>query len=134
VGGVHPVHLTPWTSDVNPTSIVGRFLTKVPGNIKRVIRHVGPIIQERLAKRNPAGAADVDPDDEAVSGSVFRLQTICVYAFCPIALRQNDLISWLISEAPESQRTVRALALRVLTVNFAAIHTTSMVRPSADIR
>ncbi|KAF8178062.1 cytochrome P450 [Pholiota molesta] len=88
--------------------IVGRFLTKVPGNIKRVIRHVGPIIEERLAKRKEAGTADLDSDDGA-----------------------NDLISWLINEAPESQLTVEALALRILSINFAAIHTTSMALTNA---
>jgi hypothetical protein len=61
------------------TSIVGRFLTKVPGNIKRVIRHVGPIIEERLAKRKEGGAAELDSDDEAVSWQCFFwLQMICV--------------------------------------------------------
>lgn len=40
---------------------------------------------------------------------------------------QNDLISWLIAEAPESEQNVEDIALRILTINFAAIHTTSMV-------
>ncbi|KAF9475570.1 cytochrome P450 [Pholiota conissans] len=80
--------------------IVGRYLTKIPANIKRVIKHVGPIIEERLAKRKDG---NLKVDDES-----------------------NDLISWLISEAPESQCTVEGIALRILTINFAAIHTTTM--------
>ncbi|KAJ7589668.1 cytochrome P450 [Mycena floridula] len=39
---------------------------------------------------------------------------------------QNDLISWLIKEASPQNRTVDDLARRVLFVNHAAIHTTSM--------
>lgn len=40
---------------------------------------------------------------------------------------KNDLISWLLDDAVSHQRTVRDITLRVLSSNFAAIHTTSMV-------
>ncbi len=42
-------------------------------------------------------------------------------------IQQNDLITWLLKEARGPQRTMQQISLRVLTVNFAAIHTTSMV-------
>jgi hypothetical protein len=42
-------------------------------------------------------------------------------------LWQNDLLSWLLDEAKGPQRTVRQLAMRVLIINFGAIHTTSAV-------
>ncbi|KAJ7578344.1 cytochrome P450 [Mycena floridula] len=38
----------------------------------------------------------------------------------------KDLIAWLIDEAPPEKKTVHELAIRVLFVNNAAIHTTSM--------
>ncbi|KAJ7589645.1 cytochrome P450 [Mycena floridula] len=38
----------------------------------------------------------------------------------------NDLITWLIDEAPPERRTIYELAIRVLFVNNAAIHTTSV--------
>ncbi|KAJ7191409.1 cytochrome P450 [Mycena pura] len=45
--------------------------------------------------------------------------------------RPNDLISWLLELAEGAQRTAPDLAMRILTVNFAAIHTTSMTLTDA---
>jgi len=42
-------------------------------------------------------------------------------------LWQNDMIQWLIDGAPEDYRTVDLMANRLLLINFAALHTTSMV-------
>jgi hypothetical protein len=41
---------------------------------------------------------------------------------------QNDLISWLLEQAPAEERTVDNLIQRILMINFAAIHTTANVR------
>ncbi|KAJ6540835.1 cytochrome P450 [Mycena vulgaris] len=38
----------------------------------------------------------------------------------------NDLISWLLDASPVERRTARTIVERVLAVNFAAIHTSSM--------
>jgi hypothetical protein len=38
---------------------------------------------------------------------------------------QNDLLMWLMSEAKGVERSLEGLARRLLTVNFAAVHTTS---------
>lgn len=48
---------------------------------------------------------------------------------------QNDFISWLLEDAIGEERTVHNLVLRVLSTNFAALHTTSMVRfpPNSNI-
>jgi hypothetical protein len=40
---------------------------------------------------------------------------------------QNDMLMWLMSEAKGVERSLGGLARRLLTVNFAAIHTTSQV-------
>ena len=40
---------------------------------------------------------------------------------------KNDLLSWLLNEAPPELKNVHDLTLRILVINFAAIHTTSMV-------
>jgi len=40
---------------------------------------------------------------------------------------QMDFLSWLIDEAKEKEATDWYLTSRMLTVNFAAIHTSSMV-------
>lgn len=37
------------------------------------------------------------------------------------------MISWLMDEAEGEQRSVLALTQRILSLNFAAIHTSSMV-------
>jgi hypothetical protein len=50
-------------------------------------------------------------------------------------IRQNDLLAWLLDETygrPE-RRTVYGITQRILSVNFAAIHTSSMVRSNAVI-
>ena len=39
---------------------------------------------------------------------------------------QNDLLMWLMSEAKGVERSVEGLARRLLLVNFAAIHSTSL--------
>ena len=38
------------------------------------------------------------------------------------------MLQWLMDTAEGEEKDVRALTLRILTVNFAAIHTSSMVR------
>ena len=39
---------------------------------------------------------------------------------------QNDLLMWLMSEAKGVERSVEGVARRLLLVNFAAIHSTSL--------
>lgn len=43
-------------------------------------------------------------------------------------MKQNDFLSWLIDSAPTGrEQETDSLILRMLTVNFVALHTTSMV-------
>lgn len=42
------------------------------------------------------------------------------------------MISWLIEDATDEDRNIADLTTRVLTINFAAIHTSSMVRLRSD--
>ncbi|KAF9008808.1 cytochrome P450 [Cyathus striatus] len=76
------------------------FLRPVPAKIRRAVRHLGPLIEERIAQ-----IAELGPD----------------YPEKP-----NDLISWFLEYAEGYQRTPRDLSIRILSINFAAIHTTSM--------
>jgi hypothetical protein len=39
---------------------------------------------------------------------------------------QNDMLMWLMSEAKGVERSLEGVARRLLVVNFAAIHTTSL--------
>jgi hypothetical protein len=40
---------------------------------------------------------------------------------------QNDMLMWLMEEAKGVERSLEGLARRLLLVNFAAIHSTSLV-------
>jgi len=77
-----------------------RFLRKVPAGINRAIKHLEPLIKERLAQVEKYG--EDWPD------------------------KPNDAISWFLEVAKEPhQRTVESFAIRILLMNFAGIHTTS---------
>ncbi|KAL0574345.1 hypothetical protein V5O48_007607 [Marasmius crinis-equi] len=78
--------------------IVARYLTPLPRNMKRTMKLLGPIIEERLEKFR-AGEGDS---------------------------LEDDLLTWLIRAAPtEEELKPEQLGLRMLTLNVAAIHTTS---------
>ncbi|KAF9237104.1 cytochrome P450 [Melanogaster broomeanus] len=80
-------------------SVVARFMTSVPGSTRRGVKHLGPIIEERKKCLEKYGPAWAD--------------------------KPNDLLSWLMDEAKgsEYQYSIESLTRRILTVNFAAIHT-----------
>ncbi|KAG6833858.1 hypothetical protein H0H87_011792 [Tephrocybe sp. NHM501043] len=78
----------------------GRYFTNVESQIERAKNHLRPIIQDRLDKDEEYGRDWTG--------------------------RPNDAISWLLDLAQGHQRTVRDITLRILSLNFAAIHTTSM--------
>jgi len=81
--------------------IVGRLISDVSKNVDQAVRHLEDTISERL--RNL----------EEYKGNWSD--------------KPNDLLQWLIDEAPDdSERTIRALSLRILNVNNAAIHTSSL--------
>ncbi|THU98772.1 cytochrome P450 [Dendrothele bispora CBS 962.96] len=83
--------------------VVGRIFTGRKSAMRRAIRHLEPIIQERLKMQEQFGKEWVD--------------------------KPNDFIQWSMDaeqDAPLSQRTsVEDLCIRVLAANFAAVHTTS---------
>jgi hypothetical protein len=43
------------------------------------------------------------------------------------AVKQNDLLMWLMSDAKGVERSLEGFARRMLVINFAAIFTTSLV-------
>ncbi|KAF8061617.1 cytochrome P450 [Lyophyllum atratum] len=80
--------------------VAGRLFSSVPTSIERAKRHLGPVIEERLLQ-------------EKKYGNDWRE-------------KPNDYLSWLLDIAQGHQRTVHDLTIRILAINFAAIHTTSM--------
>ncbi|KAJ7480630.1 cytochrome P450, partial [Mycena latifolia] len=80
--------------------ILGPFISNKDKSNAMALTHLGPLLEERLAKEKELG-----PDWPG---------------------KPNDLISWFLEIAEGDERTVPALTLRILAINMAAIHTTSM--------
>lgn len=80
--------------------IVNRLFSKVEQHIDRTHALLRPIIEERQRMMEQFG--DDWPD------------------------KPNDMLQWLMDAAEGQEREPRALALRILIVGFAAIHTSSM--------
>ncbi|KAF8993449.1 cytochrome P450 [Cyathus striatus] len=78
---------------------VSRFIN-VESQLQRAIRHLKPLIEDRIAKIDALGPNYPD--------------------------KPNDVISWCLEHAKGEQRTVRELAIRVMAINTGAIHTTTM--------
>ncbi|KIK77776.1 hypothetical protein PAXRUDRAFT_834874 [Paxillus rubicundulus Ve08.2h10] len=79
--------------------LVARFMTSVPENTKRGMNLLGPVIEERLKRLDEHSKGWVD--------------------------KPNDFLSWLLDHPEASKSSVKDLTLRLLSINFAAIHTSS---------
>ncbi|KZT20329.1 cytochrome P450 [Neolentinus lepideus HHB14362 ss-1] len=79
--------------------LAGRLFTNLDKSIQRGINHLKPIIEERRKQRQEYGL-----DYEG---------------------KPNDMLSWFMDEADANESTIENLTRRILTVNFAAIHTSS---------
>ncbi|KAI0292784.1 cytochrome P450 [Russula brevipes] len=80
--------------------IVSRMLSSLPSQIRQEIEFIRPMVEERFAKMEEFGD---DWDD-----------------------KPNDMLMWLMEEAKGVERSLEGLARRLLVVNFAAVHTTSL--------
>ncbi|KAG2057010.1 cytochrome P450 [Suillus hirtellus] len=76
--------------------IIGRLLTNTPSSIRACMTLLEPIVQERLQTLEQGG--DAQP---------------------------NDMISWLIDVSDDEHRNLRSICLRILVLNFAALHTSA---------
>ncbi|KAK7457143.1 hypothetical protein VKT23_010443 [Stygiomarasmius scandens] len=85
--------------------VVGRIFTSRKSSLRRMIKHLKPVIEERLRMREQFGKDWSD--------------------------KPNDFIQWCMdaeAHAPPSQRTsVEDLCVRVLFANFGSVHATSVV-------
>ncbi|KAJ7081018.1 cytochrome P450 [Mycena epipterygia] len=77
--------------------IIGPLLSARKKNLRQAIKIIGPLVKQRLLENESSSEQP-----------------------------HNDLISWLLAAAPADRRTVPAIVERILMVNFAAIHTSSM--------
>ncbi|KAF8463177.1 cytochrome P450 [Russula ochroleuca] len=80
--------------------IVSRMLSNLPSQIQQEIEFIKPMVEERFAKMEEYGE---DWDD-----------------------KPNDMLMWLMSEAKGVERSPEGLARRLLGINLAAIHSTSL--------
>ncbi|KAF8575897.1 cytochrome P450 [Ramaria rubella] len=99
--------------------VAGRLFTKVPSAIKIGLKHLLPIINARQRMIDEYG---FDYPNKPVNRLIESQICILMISF----LLQNDVLSWLMDEACDEERTPRNLTLRVLLLNFASIHTSTM--------
>jgi cytochrome P450 len=79
--------------------IIGRLLTNTPSSIRRCMALLEPIVQERLQIHEQ-----------------FRDEWNA---------QPNDMITWLIDVSDDEHRNLRSICLRILVLNFAALHTSA---------
>lgn len=96
-----------------------RIVSNLPSQVQQEVEFLRPMFEERSAKMGDLSEGDWG--DRPVRRSNL------VYLPCLSADLQNDMLMWLMNEAKGVERPLDALAIRMLAVNFASIHTTSIV-------
>jgi hypothetical protein len=97
------------------------MLSNLPSQIQQEMDFIRPIVEERFAKwRNLE-----------MSGKGRFVNLSHLYFSHYTAESQNDMLMWLMSEAKGVERSLGGVARRLLTVNLAAIRTTSQVSDNA---
>ncbi|TFK21848.1 cytochrome P450 [Coprinopsis marcescibilis] len=79
--------------------LINSCLPTIKNGINRGVKHLGPIISKRKEQIDLLGDEYVGPD---------------------------DLLTWFMEEAKGEEAEVRALAIRILIINMAAIHTSTV--------
>jgi hypothetical protein len=94
-------------------------VSKLPTYVKRAEKHLSAIITERIKMEAEHG---ID-----WPGKPVRKGRLVVVRMMAYTLSQNDSITWLLEESRGERRSVRNVIMRMFMVNFASMHTTSMV-------
>ncbi|KAH9970799.1 cytochrome P450 [Russula compacta] len=81
-------------------AIAAKIFCNFPSNVRQTMEFIKPMVNERFAKMEKLGETWDDPP--------------------------NDMLMWLMREAKGIERSLEGLARRLLLVNFASIHTTSL--------
>ncbi|GJE90628.1 cytochrome P450 [Phanerochaete sordida] len=92
-----------------------------------VALHLTPIFLRPLVGKLISPASKRVEEGKAIIGKLLedRLKLFKEHSDSDWPDKPSDMIQWLIEEANEEERTVDSLVLRILVVNFAAIHTSS---------
>ncbi|TFK17810.1 cytochrome P450 [Coprinopsis marcescibilis] len=81
--------------------LIGKLITQIPKTSRGIQKHLGPVIEQRLL-------------NEKKYGSQWEG-------------KPNDAITWLLDSAPSEHRSIQDIVHRIMMLNVASIHTTSMV-------
>jgi len=95
---------------------VNKLISNVPKRIQHGLKHLAPVFAARRKQRD-------NNEEKPVCltlGRCNQYQKLTNSA-------QFDLLTWLMDEAKGKEATDWYLTSRILTINFAAIHTSSMV-------
>ncbi|KAJ6544006.1 cytochrome P450 [Mycena capillaripes] len=92
--------------------MAGAAFTRISGLRTRMASHIEPLIKARSK----------DPDRK-----VGFTENITFPVLRPCSIPKNDMLTWLMEAAPAHEKdSADALALRILNVNFMALHSTAM--------
>lgn len=94
-------------------------VTKIPANFKKGLEYLGPEIEKRLENLRRYGDDYPDKPVSAVPPQLLR-STVLIYF-------QFDFLSWLIDTAVGEEKTAVNLSRRILMLDLAAIHTSTIV-------
>ena len=99
--------------------MVAKWFTNAPKRIAEVSEYVRPIVEDKQKKIDEYGK-DYPDKEVRVDYLIDRHIPILCY-------EKQTFLTWMLDEAKGDERTLPRLTNRVLSLNFAAIHTSSMV-------
>ena len=100
-------------------SVAAKVITSRRDSVDKVVKHIGPVIEERRENMELYGK------DWAAKPVSLVLGYSAWYAD---EYWQNDLLQWLLDSPGGHEETIPEIAQRLLSINLASIHTTSMVQ------
>ena len=103
------------------------FYNPVKKDTARVVQLLQPLIEER---QRAAAELGEGWNDKPVSGGHKPYAVCCLVTH---RLAKNDLLQFLLEKATPKNESVFVIAQRLLSLNFAGIHTTSNVRHGGSI-
>ena len=95
------------------------MISNLPSQIRQEEEFIRPMVEERFARMEES---DGNWDDKPVRRSASLDVHVVINA-----VKQNDFLMWLMSDAKGVERSLGGFARRMLVVNFASIFTTSLV-------
>ena len=95
------------------------MISNLPSQIRQEEEFIRSMVEERFARMEES---DGNWDDKPVR----RSGSLDVHVIIN-AVKQNDFLMWLMSDAKGVERSLGGFARRMLVVNFASIFTTSLV-------